>query len=152
MIKACEFHEELIAYMEKELGSEIFYSINLTDSISSFTKASGNWLNDYIEGVMGETKAQHTKAEDIYGLMLVSRAIDREAIISPLPKDKHSAQLMYSGIPMTYATGQHFLVPWDTWLFGSTRYYATLVELSGLYELPREYPFLFDNYEIPEVV
>ena len=152
MVKAREFHDKLTSYMEELLGSDIFYSINLTDSLKGFTTVGEDWLHDYIDGVMGETKAHYTKAEEIYALMLISRAIGREAIISPLPKDKHSAELMYSGIPMTYATGQHFLVPWDTWLFGSTRYYATLEELGGLYELPREYPFLFDNYEIPEAV
>ena len=143
------FHARLKSDMEQYSGSEIDYSVNTAIS-SAFGSNEYSYIIDYVNGFMGETAGGYTTAEMIMAAMLVSRGIGIENVISPLPHSKADRELMYSAIPMTYATGQFMLVPWDNYLSGSLRYYATLEELGGVYELPREYPFLFDNYEIPE--
>ncbi len=144
-----EFHKKLKAYMEEYSGNEISYAFNA--GISADGAATG-WYLDLADGVMGETSSGHMAAENLYNNMLAGKATGIESVYSPLPKSKSDRETLYSAIPMSYATGQYVLVPWDAWLYGSTRYYATVEELGGIYELPREYPWLFDNYEIPEKI
>lgn len=150
--KIRDFHARLLAYMEEYSGIDQFFSINLTDPAVRIGANAYTWLVDEVDGVMGETKSGNMSPGAMFASMLVMRSIGKENIVSPVPKDPGSVRITHSAIPMAYATGQFMLVPWDTWLHGSTRYYATLEELGGTYELPREYPFLFDNYETPEVV
>ena len=147
-----QFHKDLVDYMKEYNGSDIFYSINFDQTIENISKPAMTYVNDLVDGLMGETHGYNTSADAIYATMLLSRGTGVENVISPLPKTESDKQLMYSAIPFTYATGQFMLVPWDDWLVGTTRYYASLEELGGTFELPREYPFLFDNYEIPETI
>lgn len=150
--KIREYHKEMLAHMREYSGSDIFYSINLDNTLTRGVTEERSWLVDQVDGVMGETGGGNTTAGGVYATMLLTRGLNIENVLSPLPKDETAKNLMYSAIPMTYATGQFMLVPWDDWLYGSTRYYANLEELEGTFEFPREYPFLFDNYEIPEAI
>lgn len=145
-----EFHTKLLAYMKEYAGYDNYFAINLTDPTIRVGTTEHAWLTDKTTGIMGETKSANTSAAAIFAGKLVTDSIGQELVISPTPRDPGSVQLTHSAIPMSYALGTFVLVPWDTWLYGSTKYFSDLESLEGSYELPREYPYLFDNYEAPE--
>ena len=147
--RVVDFHHKLSDDLDKYAGEEVYYSVN-SAGIAVSPKSSVYTLP--LDGVMGETSPINSSAIGVFSSMLFSKAYGLDNIVSPYAGTPEATKGMYYSIPMYYATGQFFIVPWDVWLEGSTRYYTTLEELEHIYELPREYPWLFDNYEMPELV
>ena len=132
-------------------GLKIFWTHNYTNFPANYNSGIVNY--DVFDGAMGETEDQYLIPGAVFANMLIGRMMGEEYVTSNMPKQgETSMQLFASAMPLTYATSHSMLIPWDTWIYGNTRYYTDLEELGGVYAFVREYPYLFDHYETPEKV
>ena len=132
-------------------GMKLSWSHNYTDLPANYN--SGIRYYDIFDGAMGETQDMYLVPGAVFANMMIGEMMGEEYVTSNMPKQgETSMQLFASAMPLTYATGHSMLIPWDTWLYGNTRYYTDLEELGGVYAFVREHPYLFDHYETPKKV
>ena len=59
---------------------------------------------------------------------------------------------MRTSVARSYALGTQVLIPWDTYYTTTERVWCTVDELGDIYHFVRQYPYLFDDYEVPAIV
>lgn len=144
-----DVHVMLKEYMNTYAGKPIQYSHNVFNFGSGFNERSRTFCYDVFDGGMGESKADALSLGAMVSSGYLSSGIKRPFIYSPLPEGEGVMDIIRMGIALAYSTGQYMLVPWDTWLHDDVRYFADVEEVGDLYHFIRQYPYLFDNYEVP---
>jgi|GEM_PF-3260228 len=141
------FHSSLQQDLETYAGAEIEFSNNVSFIRNSST--ANNYLHDLFDYGMGEHPEGSLSIDNIVANGSIATAFGKPHVISPYPQ--HPDQIR-QGIAAAYALGQYFLVPWDIWLEGDSRYFGTVEDYGDLYHFIRQYSFLFDGKEIPATV
>ena len=149
LISTRNVHAMLKEYMDSYAGKPIQYSHNVFNFGNGFNERTRTFCYDIFDGGMGESKADSLTAAAMVSSGYLSGGINRPFIYSPLPEGDGAMELIRQGVALAYATGQYMLVPWDTWLHDDVRYFATVEEIGDMYHFIRQYPQLFDNYEVP---
>ena len=151
-----QWHKELRVEINKyadEKGVDFYMSANMSDLPGGFKNNSRMRFFDVLDGAMGETSQKNIAPGAIFAGALSEQVYDVGYITSLwVKRGKTSMQMWESAVPLMYATGQNSLIPWDDWVYNSTRYYCNPEELEGNYAFVREYPHLFDNYDTPATV
>ncbi|MDF2927478.1 MAG: C-terminal target protein [Paenibacillaceae bacterium] len=142
-----DFHQRLYSDLLAYAGRPFDYSNNAP--FIQNPAASANYLHDLFSYGMGESSEAILTLDNIVANGQFATGLGSPHIISPLPQNDMNIR---QAITAAYATGQYVLVPWDVWLHGSTRYFGTVQEYGDLYHFIRQYPFLFDGYEMPAKV
>lgn len=142
-----DFHQRLYSDLLAYAGRPFEYSNNAP--FIQNPSASAHFLHDLFSYGMGESAEPMLTLDNIVTNGQFATGLGKPHIISPLPEN---AKNIRQAITAAYSTGQYVLVPWDIWLHGSTRYFGTVEEYGDLYHFIRQYPFLFDGYEVPAKV
>ncbi|MCK9479642.1 MAG: stalk domain-containing protein [Firmicutes bacterium] len=146
------YHKILHDDMESYAGKSIEYSCNSGPYFNNYYDKSKLYykIHDIFDYFIGEYRDSNFLLEDVVNGGSFSTAIGKPAVISPRTKDVNAIK---HGISYAYAMGQYFLVPWDIYLEGGApRYFGTAEEYGNMFHFIRQYPFLFDGYEVPAKV
>jgi hypothetical protein len=139
-----DFHQRLHNDLQVYAGRPIEYSNNAP--FIQNPAASTHFLHDLFSYGMGESAEAVLTIDNIVTNGTFTTGLGKPHIISPLPQ---SVEGIRHAITAAYSTGQYVLIPWDVWLHGSTRYFGTVEQYGDLYHFIRQYPYLFDGYEVP---
>ncbi len=149
--KVHEFLEKLLAEANayaNEKGIEIYMTGNSSNYPGSIKSELRYY--DVLDGGIGETDYKNITPDALFGTMLAEQMYGMNYITSLwVRQGRTSMQHWAHVVPLLYATGQNSLIPWDDWVYNSTRWYADIDQLEGNHAFVREYPYLFDNYDIP---
>ena len=137
--------------MNEYAGRDIAYSHNVFNFGSGFGDRGRIFCYDIFDGGMGESAKDSLALEAMVSSGYLSTGINRPFIYSPVPEGD-AMETIRMGVALAYATGQYMLVPWDVWLHDDVRYFTNVEEIGDLYHFIRQYPQLFDYYEVPATV
>ncbi|MBD2847528.1 Ig-like domain-containing protein [Paenibacillus sp. IB182496] len=138
------FHVNLQAALEDYAEEALEFSNN-----ASFIRnavASTHFLHDLFDYGMGEHHEGTLILDNIVANGALATGLGKPHILSPYPVHTETIR---QAIAAAYAMGQYFLVPWDIWMEGTTRYFGTVDQYGDLFHFIRQYPFLFDGKEVP---
>ena len=149
------YHALVKEYLNNLGYGEIRYSANLkTASMDlSATDAKKNASYYMFTDSMPETNIGIMTRDTLNMAGIIDDALGRTTIFGVIPADgAANLQRLRMAAVISYAMGTQAMIPWDTYVSSTHREWSSVEEVGDLYHFVRQYPYLFDDYQIPAIV
>ncbi len=141
------FHQNARKAFDEYAGRSISYSGNVPFFGNALVTNEFHFVEDVLDFAMGEHQEYAFTINKLVTNGPIMSGFGKSHVVSPVPH-AGNVSVVRQGLPLTYALGHYFLVPWDNWVEGNYRYFGKAEDYADLYHFIREYKELFDGYEI----
>ncbi len=139
-----KYLDDLRSDLNAFAGRNIALSANLYGAYDINRNNNGG-INRFDYFISEHTEATSTVATSSRG-GLFKKDAGIGVIISPYPTQNDNSKIK-ADAAAAYAFGQYYLVPWDIYTGGSSRYFGDNRQIGDVFEFIAENNFLFDNME-----
>ncbi len=144
-----DFYINLKKDLSEYLGKDVLFSGNVGAlNLDRIEAESQNVLFSAMDFGSSEANITKLKNETLVPAARIFSSIGKPIIATPVHYSR-VPQEMRPTIALTYALGHYMLIPWDVYIGTADRFCGSIYDYGDMYLFMREYPYLFNGYEIP---